>query len=99
MIQKYNLNIIPSGVMPVVYCSQYDTFRTIVFTIYENDEVLDITGLNATLQPFNKACTVSDVVSFDIDESMTQEAKDIMCEIVLDTVGSLNFILRVDKTV
>lgn len=103
IVQKYNLNTIPNGVLPIVCVSQFDKeTRQIEFSVYENGEVYDLTGSNAKVKSsfFEEDCIVDETVSFVIKENMTQEDKDIICEIVFDnSLGSLNFILRVTKTV
>ncbi len=111
--QKYNLDLVPSGVPVIVRVSQYDSdSRTIEMTMYEEGtaftvpvgSVVTCRGTKKDLTGFEVACTFSgSVVSFDIDAQMTVFDGDVPCEIrIVDTnsdiIGSANFILRVEQT-
>ena len=109
IIQTLDLNLIPGRVLPMVNVSQYDKdSRTLEFTIYNGDQLFDLTGLSAYIQGlkpdghgFNYSATIADgKVTANVEEQMTVVAGRVMCEIILmdgtDRAGTGNFILNVE---
>ena len=111
--QTINLNMIPGGVMPVVYASQYDNQTdAVIFKLYNgtlpfnvpsgaavliNGTKPDVTGFSYTAASVSGNTAVCNVTT-----QMTAVAGDVMCELRIRTesqiIGSVNFILRVEKT-
>ena len=108
--QTINLDLIPRGVNPVVYVSQYDKGQTWTINVYKDGVAFTIpAGVAAIIlgtKPdgygFEYACTVSgSVVTTTLEQQMTAVAGDVISEIRLvdgdDTIiGTINFIIRVE---
>lgn len=109
--QTINLDLIPKGVPPVVYVSQYDKGQTWLFNILKGGEPFTIpVGASVTIQGtkkdnygFQYACTYSgNVVTAEETQQMTVLAGDTPAEIRISIddaakiIGSLNFIIRVE---
>lgn len=107
--QTINLNLIPNGVMPVLYVSQYDKGQTWNFNIYSGSQTFTIpTGTGVVIQGtkkdntgFQYPCTYSgNVVTATEQQQMTVYSGKVECELVLtknsELIGSLNFILQVE---
>jgi len=104
-MQKVKLNLIPQGVPPVVYASQYDVGRQFEFEIYEGDVEYEIpSGAVVTFQGMkqdghvfayssadsNPNVTFSgSVVTVTTTEQMTAVPKKALCEIVIRQSGIL----------
>lgn len=109
--QETNLNVIPSGVRPVIHCSQYDNnLSAIRFKLYkDNTEFVIPTGAAVIINGykpdntgFSYAATAisGNTVTFTVTQQMTAIAGDVLCELRVRTesqiVGTLNFVLRVE---
>ena len=109
--QKYNLNLIPSGVNVVVKASQYDKgARTIQFTLYNGDELFTIPagcdvhvlGTKPDNTGYVYSCTYSgSVVSFDVEDQMTVCAGKHQAEVRItkngEILGTANFTFSIEK--
>ena len=110
--QNTNLSVIPSGVRPVVPCSQYDNqLQAIRFNLYKEGTPFTIPTGAAVLingdKPDNTAfsyaatATSGNTATFSVTQQMTAVAGDVECELRVRTaseiIGTLNFILRVEK--
>lgn len=109
--QNTNLSVIPSGVRPVVPCSQYDNqLQAIRFNLYKEGTPFTIPSGAAVLvngiKPDNTAfsyaatTTSGNTATFSVTQQMTAVAGDVLCELRVRTaseiIGTLNFILRVE---
>lgn len=109
--QNTNLSVIPSGVRPVVPCSQYDNqLQAIRFNLYKEGTPFTIPSGAAVLingyKPDNTAfsyaatATSGNTATFSVTQQMTAVAGDVECELRVRTaseiIGTLNFILRVE---
>lgn len=109
--QETNLNVIPSGVRPVIHCSQYDNnLSAIRFKLYKDNAEFTIPSGAAVIingyKPDNTgfsyaASAISgNVATIDMTQQMTAIAGDVLCELRVRTenqiIGTLNFILRVE---
>lgn len=109
--QNINLSVIPSGVRPVIPCSQYDNqLQALRFTLYKegasftipNNAAVIINGYKPDNTAFSYAATAisGNVVTFAVTQQMTAVAGDVVCELRVRTegeiIGTLNFILRVE---
>lgn len=104
-MQKVKLNLIPQGVPPVVYASQYDVGRQFQFEIYDGDVEYDIPS-NATVtfqgvKPDSHVFVYSSVdsnpvvtftgsvVTVTTTEQMTAIPRKALCEIIIRQSGIL----------
>lgn len=109
MAQTINLNLIPSGVMPVAYVTQYDEgYEPITFTIYNGDELYTIpstdrvyvTGTKRDRTGFTYQCSFSgSTVTVEVTDQMTVFSGDTICGLVFTSntgkkKNTLNFIIR-----
>lgn len=109
--QNTNLSVIPSGVRPVVPCSQYDNQLTAIrFNLYKEGTPFQIPSGAAVIinghKPDNTAFSYAasaisgNVATFGVTQQMTAVAGDVLCELRVRTqseiIGTLNFILRVE---
>lgn len=109
--QTQDLNVIPEGVRPVIYCSQYDNNLTALkFNLYKRDTAFSIPSGAAVLingiKPDNMgfsyaaSATSGNTATFAVTQQMTAVAGDVLCELRVRTssqiIGTLNFILRVE---
>lgn len=109
--QETNLNIVPSGVRPVIHCSQYDNnISAIKFSLYKDNVAFPVPSWAAVIINGQKpdktgfsyaASAISgNVVTIDVTQQMTAIAGDVLCELRLRSnaqiIGTLNFILRVE---
>lgn len=107
--QSFNLDIIPQGVNPLVYVSQYDKGQTWLISIMEGNTPFNIpVGAGVTIQGtkpdqtgFQYPCTYSgNLVTAIEQQQMTVKAGKVPCEIVISESGaviaSLNFYLVVE---
>ena len=110
--QTTNLSVIPSGVRPVIPCSQYDNqLQAIRFNLYKEGTPFTIPSGAAVLingyKPDNTAfsyaatATSGNTATFSVTQQMTAVAGDVECELRVRTaseiIGTLNFILRVEE--
>lgn len=109
--QSFNLDLIPQGVNPLVYVSQYDKGQTWLINLFVNNLPFNIpSGATVTVQGtkpdstgFQYACTFSgNVVTVTEEQQMTVLAGKVPCEIVVALSGakiaSLNFCLAVEPS-
>lgn len=109
--QNTNLSVIPSGVRPVVPCSQYDNhLQAIRFNLYKEGTPFTIPSGAAVIinghKPDNTAfsyaatATSGNMATFSVTQQMTAVAGDVLCELRVRTegeiIGTLNFLLRVE---
>lgn len=109
--QETNLNVVPSGVRPVIHCSQYDNnLSAIRFKLYkENTEFVIPTGAAVIINGYKPdntgfsyaASAISgNVATINVTQQMTAIAGDVLCELRVRTenqiIGTLNFVLRVE---
>lgn len=112
-MQIENLQYAPIGVNPVIHVSQYDVGRQFQLKIYDGNTSYSMpTGTTARidgLKPdgtafsYTDAVSVSDnVVTVTTKEQMTVLNGEVTCEIRftdgVDDIGTLNFILQVEKS-
>lgn len=110
--QTQDINVIPSGVRPVIYLSQYDNqTQALRFLLYKDDTAFQIpsgaaaliNGLKPDNTGFSYAATATsgNSATFSVTQQMTAVAGDVECELRVRTaneiIGTLNFILRVEK--
>lgn len=111
--QTLNLNLIPHGVQPVVYASQFDEQTgAVIFKLYNDTTPFTIpsgtsilvngTKPDGTGFSYSAAGYTGNTVTVTMYKQMAAVAGDVRCELRLtrsgQTVGSLNFILRVEPT-
>ena len=107
--QSFDLELIPGGVAPVIYASQYDKGQTWLISLKANNQPFNIpSGASVTIQGtkpdstgFQYPCTYSDnIVTAEEKQQMTIKAGKVPCEIVISKSGaiiaSLNFYLIVE---
>lgn len=109
--QTQDINVIPSGVRPVIYLSQYDNqTQALRFLLYKEDTAFQIpsgaavliNGLKPDNTGFSYAGTATsgNSATFSVTQQMTAVAGDVECELRVRTesqiIGTLNFILRVE---
>lgn len=108
--QRVELSLVPSKVMPVVYCTQYDKggYRQVEFEIYDENGLYSIpanshvyvVGTKKDKTGFTYECSYSGaIVTVDIVTQMTVFSGDVVCGILIldyagNQIGLLNFILR-----
>lgn len=106
--QYINLNMIPSGVMPVLYCSQYDVGRPLGMVVYNGGEAVDLDTYTCTIEAtrtdgtaITSAVTTSDNIGvFVTTATMTNQADQYPAKLVLfdsnsRRVASLAFVMVV----
>lgn len=107
--QTFSLDLIPQGIPPVVYVSQYDKGQTWSINILKDgspftipgDSVVTVQGTKEDGTGFQYPCTFSgSVVEVTEEQQMTVFSGDVATEIRItngnDIIGSLNFIIRVE---
>lgn len=107
--QTIDLNLIPKGIPPVIYVSQYDKGQTWLFNIFAGDQLFTIpTGSTVTIQGtkkdgtgFQYSCTFSgSQVTATEKQQMTILSGDVSAEIRItknsELIGTINFIIRVE---
>lgn len=106
--QYINLNMTPSGVMPVLYCSQYDIGRPLGMVVYNGSESVDLDTYTCTIEAtrtdgtaITAAVTTSDNIGvFATTATMTNQADKYPAKLVLfdsnsRRVASLAFVMVV----
>lgn len=111
--QTIKLNLIPGGVLPVVYASQYDNqVNALIFELYNGATPYTVPSGTAILINGTKpdktgfsysAASITDNVAIcNVTQQMTAVDGDVLCELRLRTatqiIGSINFILRVERS-
>ena len=107
--QSLDLNLIPKGISPRLYVSQYDKGQTWTFNIYAGNTAYTIpNGATVTIQGtkpdktgFQYSCTASgNVVTATEQQQMTVIAGEVSAEIRItnnnEIIATLNFILVVE---
>lgn len=113
-VQNITLNVVPSGVPPIVHVSQNDNGWTIRLSLMRGREPYPLSssytytlcGTKPTGTGFSYDDAVSmigsNVLSFNTNTVMTAVAGDVRCGIIIhdgdERVGTLNFILHVQRT-
>lgn len=106
--QYINLNMTPSGVMPVLYCSQYDVGRPLGMVVYNGSESVDLDTYTCTIEATRTdgtaitAAVITDdnIGVFTTTATMTNKEDKYLTKLVLfdsnsRRVASLAFMLRV----
>ena len=108
--QSVILNLIPSGVNPVVHLSQYDQENdgALLFNIYDGNVLADLTGCTATIEGtkpdgtfFMYPCTVySTYLTCAVNFQMTSIAGNYPAEVRInrgaENVGTINLTMMVE---
>lgn len=110
-MQSINLQITPSGVMPVVNASQYDYGRLVQFNLYDGASEyippegteIRVEGRKSDGNAFSYFATfVGNVVTVVLTQQMTALAEEVPCELRLylnnEDIGTLNFTLAVEPS-
>lgn len=102
-----NLNLIPGEALPVCHASQYDDERTIrlnlfdgssVYTLSSDDEVtLSVRKPDGNIVTAEITHTQVSYVDITTTEQMTAVPGKSVCELTINTIGTLNFILDVEE--
>lgn len=106
--QYITLNMVTSGVMPVLYCSQYDIGRPLGVVVYDSNASVDLDTYTVTIEAtrtdgtaITAAVTTDDNVgAFETTATMTNVADKYDAQLVLvddggNRVASLPFIMCV----
>lgn len=106
--QYVKLNMVPSGVLPVLYCSQYDIGRPLGMAVYNGSESVDLSSYACTIEatrtdktPVTAAVTTSGNIGvFATTATMTNQADIYKGKLVLTDgngkrVASLAFVIVV----
>lgn len=110
-VQSVNLNLIPTGVMPIVHLSQYDRDAdgALLFNIFNGPTPYNLTGCTATINGtkpdgnvYTYPCTVhSDFLTSAVYDQMTTVQGTHEAEIRISdgdsVVGTLNFQMAIEK--
>ena len=111
-MQEKNLNLIPSGDMPVIYASQYDKNRVIRFNLFEGEDEYTLTGTEIVKCNIRKndehIVVITPTIGANkyIDIYLTEQActcfgrniGEITISSDEDTlIGTINFILEVER--
>lgn len=111
--QNLNINMVPGGVMPIVYASQFDEqTNAVTFTLYSGDSLYTLPSgygvlvngkkPDSTGFSYSAASASGSTVKINITKQMTAVAGDVICELRVSAssqdVGTGNFILRVEKS-
>lgn len=111
--QTINLNLVPRGVNPVAYASQFDEQNNaLIFKLYNDSSPYTVLGGTSILVDGTKpdgtgfqyaaASYTGNTVYVNVTKQMCAVAGDVTCELRLtrngETANSLNWILRVEPT-
>lgn len=106
-MEQINLNLIPGEALPIAHASQYDVGRTIRLNLFEGSSVytlsseatvsLDVKKSDGTIVTAALSHTQTTYVDFTTTEQMTAAAGKALCELKIDTIGTLNFILDIER--
>lgn len=102
-----NLNLIPGEALPVCHASQYDNERTFrlnlfdgssVYTLSSSDEVtLSVRKPDGNIVTAEVTHTQVSYVDITTTEQMTAVPGKSVCELTINEIGTLNFILDVEE--
>lgn len=107
--QYITLDMKPSGVLPVLYCSQYDIGRPLGMVVYNGAELVDLGDYTVTIEAtrtdgvaITAAVTTSgNIGAFETTATMTNKADRYEAQLVLSVFGkrvaSLPFVMVVVK--
>lgn len=102
--QTIRLNMIPGGVMPVVYASQYDNqTNALIFELYNGDEPFDVPSgaavlINGTKPPvdgqltgfsYSAASISGNRVVCNVTQQMTAVPGNVLCELRIRTATQI----------
>lgn len=107
--QYITLDMKPSGVLPVLYCSQYDIGRPLGMVVYNSGEVVDLDDYTVTIEATRTdgvaitalVTTSGNIGAFETTATMTNKANRYGAQLVLSAFGkrvaSLPFVMCVVK--
>lgn len=106
--QYINLNMTPSGVLPVLHCSQYDIGRPLGVVVYNGSEVVDLDAYTVTIEATRTdgtsitaaVTTDGNIGAFATTATMTNKEDMYPAQLVIvdgssNRVASLPFMIRV----
>lgn len=106
--QYINLNLIPSGVLPVLYCSQYDVGRPLGMVVYNGGEAVNLSTYTCTIEATRTdgtaitaaVTTDGNIGAFSTTATMTNIAGRYPAKMVIvdgsgNRVASLAFVMMV----
>lgn len=106
--QYINLDMVPSGVFPVLYCSQYDVGRPLGMVVYNRGEAVNLSTYTCTIEATRTdgtAITVAvttdgNIAAFTTTATMTNQKDKYPAKLVLfdsqsRRVASLAFVMMV----
>lgn len=106
--QYINLDMVPSGVLPVLYCSQYDIGRPLGMVVYNGGEAVDLDSYTVTIEAtrsdgtaiLTAVTTDGNVGAFATTATMTNQADKYLAKMVIvdsseNRVASLAFVMCV----
>lgn len=106
--QYINLDMVPSGVLPVLYCSQYDIGRPLGMVVYNGGEAVDLDSYTVTIEATRSdgtaitaaVTTDGNVGAFVTTATMTNQADKYLAKMVIvdsseNRVASLAFVMCV----
>lgn len=106
-MEQININLIPGEALPVAHASQYDVGRTIRLNLFEGSSVytlsseaivsLNVKKSDGTIVTAALSHTHTTYVDFATTEQMTAAAGKALCEVKINTIGTLNFILDIER--
>lgn len=104
--QYINLDMTPSGVLPVLYCSQYDIGRPLGMVVYNGGEAVDLDSYTVTIEATRSdgtaivaaVTTDGNVGGFATTATMTNQADKYLAKMVIvdsseNRVASLAFVM------
>lgn len=107
--QYITLNMVPSGVLPVLYCSQYDIGRPLGMVVYNGGEAVNLGDYTVTIEATRTdgaaitaaVTTDGNIGAFETTATMTNKADRYGAQLVLSAFGkrvaSLPFVMCVVK--
>lgn len=108
--QYIKLNMVPNGIPPVLYCSQYDVGRPLGLVVYNGSDTVNLSTYTCTIEatrtdrtPITAAVTTSGNIGvFTTTPTMTNEVDGYGAKLVLhdsggNRVASLVFIMLITK--
>lgn len=106
--QYINLNMVTSGVLPVLHCAQYDIGRPLGFVVYDSSSTVDLDSYTCTIEATRTdgtaitaaVTTDGNVGAFSTTSTMTNVADEYKAQLVIvdsssNRVASLPFIMRI----
>lgn len=108
--QYITLNMVPSGVLPVLYCSQYDIGRPLGMVVYNGGEAVNLGDYTVTIEATRTdgtaitaaVTTDGNIGAFETTATMTNKADRYGAQLILRVFGkrvaSLPFVMCVVKS-